>query len=70
MIYLFSPAGFCRGGTAGPSDDEIFLLIIPLVLFILYLVIPATIKFLKKKIAEWKEKIDVTNHEKPEHSTG
>ena len=62
-IHIFSFASFCKGGTAGPSDDEIFLLIIPVILLILYLGIPAIIKFLKEKIPEWREEIHVTNHE-------
>lgn len=59
-----------KGGTAGPSDDEILLLIIPIILFILYLGIPALIKFLKERITEWKDKIHIPHHEKSEHSTG
>ena len=62
-IHIFSFASFCIGGTAGPSDDEIFLLIIPLILFILYIGISVSIKFLKKKVAEWKETIHIANHE-------
>jgi len=52
-----------KGGTAGPSDDEIFLLIIPIILLILYLGIPVIMKFLKGKIVKWKEKTHVANHE-------
>jgi hypothetical protein len=62
-IFVFSFTGSSVGGTAGPSDDEIFLLIIPVILFILYLGIPAIIKFLKEKIAEWKEKTHLANHD-------
>jgi len=62
-LSIISFACLCKGGTAGPSDDEIFLLIIPLILFILCLGIPVIIKFLREKIAEWKEKEHLKNHE-------
>lgn len=62
-LSLFSFTLLLKGGTAGPSDDEIFLLIIPIILVILYLGIPAMMKFLKEKISEWKEKTHVANHE-------
>jgi len=61
--HVFAFACLCRGGTAGPSDDEIFLLIIPVILLILYIGIPVIIKFLKEKSAEWKDKIHIANHE-------
>jgi hypothetical protein len=60
---IFSVTCICFGGTAGPSKDEIFLLIIPVILFILYLGIPVIVKFLRKKINEWKENQHLTNHE-------
>ncbi len=62
LIFLSFPC-LCKGGTAGPSDDEIFLFIIPVILLILYLGIPAILRFLKERIAEWKEKAHVANHE-------
>jgi len=62
-LSIISFACLCKGGTAGPSDDEIFLLIIPLILFILYLGIPATVKILKKKINEWRERTHIPNHD-------
>ena len=60
---LFYGTSICHGGTAGPSDDEIFLLIIPVILFILYLGTPHLVNFLKRKITEWKEIEHLTNHE-------
>jgi len=36
FIIFLSITCTCLGGTAGPSDDGIFLLIIPVILFILY----------------------------------
>ena len=40
--------------TAGPSDDEIWLLIIPATLLILFIGIPPLYRFIKKKISEWR----------------
>jgi len=62
LIYFCSFACLCRGGTAGPSDDEIFLLIIPVILCILYLGVPAIVKFLKEKINAWRERTHIPNH--------
>jgi hypothetical protein len=63
LIILFCLVSIsCPGGTAGPSDDEIYLLIIPLILLTLYLGIPPIIKFLRTKFFEWRER-HLINHE-------
>ena len=66
-ILFSSPALYA--GTAGPSDDEIWLLIIPATLLILFIGIPPLYRFIKKKISEWKESLfyHSSNTEIPEN---
>ncbi|MCK4345751.1 MAG: hypothetical protein KAX05_10745 [Bacteroidales bacterium] len=53
FTILLSPI-VLYAGTAGPSDDEIWLLIIPATLLILFIGIPPLYRFIKKKISEWR----------------
>lgn len=54
VTILLSPI-FLYAGTAGPSDDEIWLLIIPATLLILFIGIPPLYRFIIKRISEWRE---------------
>ncbi len=53
LTILLSPI-VLYAGTTGPSDDEIWLLIIPATLLILFIGIPHLYRFILKRISEWK----------------
>lgn len=53
LTILLSPI-VLYAGTAGPSDDEIWLLIIPATLLILFIGIPPLYRFIVKRISEWR----------------
>ena len=64
VFFLFVCSNYaCFAGTAGPSDDEIFLFLIPLFLFIMYIGIPPLYRLLIGKIKEILEKRHLDNPE-------
>jgi hypothetical protein len=63
LVILLSIPLTLKGGTTGPSDDEIFLLIIPVVLLLLYLSFSFAIKKFKEMLQNWKEMLHLLDHE-------